>query len=215
MNEKELKLTDLDYAIGSHHLQMMKAALPYMEIAQQRTLSLFIKWNELMRTMEFFEENGNGMMSVCSLDESHVSPVDMLLAIKPYGNQREQEIIDIMTKLLMNRSNKAPGNGGPSIDQLLSILPPDQQTRFESLRLVMQTLGQMQKGGTSCTIHGKMTRGLRQWTRKSLLFLCLLPKAWNRRRTNIKWPFSYPFRNVRPKNILHFHRKKPNSCLRF
>ena len=115
MNEKELKLTDLDYAIGSHHLQMMKAALPYMEIAQQRTLSLFIKWNELMRT----------------------------LAIKPYGNQREQEIIDIMTKLLMNRSNKAPGNGGPSIDQLLSILPPDQQTRFESLRLVMQTLGQM------------------------------------------------------------------------
>ena len=83
------------------------------------------------------------MMSVCSLDESHVSPVDMLLAIKPYGNQREQEIIDIMTKLLMNRSNKAPGNGGPSIDQLLSILPPDQQTRFESLRLVMQTLGQM------------------------------------------------------------------------
>ena len=143
MNEKELKLTDLDYAIGSHHLQMMKSALPYMEIAQQRTLSLFIKWNELMRTMEFFEENGNGMMSVCSLDESHVSPVDMLLAIKPYGNQREQEIIDIMTKLLMNRSNKAPGNGGPSIDQLLSILPPDQQTRFESLRLVMQTLGQM------------------------------------------------------------------------
>ena len=54
MNEKELKLTDLDYAIGSHHLQMMKAALPYMEIAQQRTLSLFIKWNELKRPMEFF-----------------------------------------------------------------------------------------------------------------------------------------------------------------
>ena len=82
-------------------------------------------------------------MSQSGMDESHVSPVDMLLAIKPYGNQREQEIIDIMTKLLMNRSNKAPGNGGPSIDQLLSILPPDQQTRFESLRLVMQTLGQM------------------------------------------------------------------------
>ena len=32
MSEKELKLTDLDYATGDHHLQMMKAALPYLEI---------------------------------------------------------------------------------------------------------------------------------------------------------------------------------------
>lgn len=28
MSEKELKLTDLDYATGDHHLQMVKAALP-------------------------------------------------------------------------------------------------------------------------------------------------------------------------------------------
>ena len=55
MNEKELKLTDLDYAIGDHHIQMLKAALPYMEIAQQRAMSFFIKWNELVRTMAFFE----------------------------------------------------------------------------------------------------------------------------------------------------------------
>ena len=85
MNEKELKLTDLDYAIGDHHIQMLKAALPYMEIAQQRAMSFFIKWNELVRTMAFFEENGDGMMSVCSLDENHVSPVDMLNAVKPYA----------------------------------------------------------------------------------------------------------------------------------
>ena len=51
MSEKELKLTDLDYAIGDHHLQMLKAALPYMEIPQQRAMSMFVKWNELMRTM--------------------------------------------------------------------------------------------------------------------------------------------------------------------
>lgn len=143
MSEKELKLTDLDYAIGDHHMQMLKAALPYMEIAQQRAMSLFIKWNELMRTMEFFDENGDGMMSICSLDNKHVSPVDMLAAVKPYANQREQEMIDIMTRLLQNRTNRGPGRGPIPLDQLLSILPPEQQSRFETIQLMMQALGQM------------------------------------------------------------------------
>lgn len=151
MNEKELKLTDLDYAIGDHHLQMMKAALPYMEIAQQRTLSMFIKWNELMRTMEFFRENGDGMMSVCSLDESHVSPTDMLTAVKPYANEREQELIDVMTRLIQARGNRRSGNdpesgggpGGPlTVDQLMAIMPPEQRSKFETIQLMMQTLGQ-------------------------------------------------------------------------
>ena len=37
MSEKDLKLTDLDYATGDHHLQMMKAALPYLDIRRQRS----------------------------------------------------------------------------------------------------------------------------------------------------------------------------------
>ena len=57
MSDRELKLTDLDYAIADHHLQMMKAALPYMEIPQQRTVSLLVKWQELMHTSEFFRKN--------------------------------------------------------------------------------------------------------------------------------------------------------------
>ena len=73
MNEKDLMLTDLDYAIGDRRMQMLKAAIPYMEISQQRALSMFIKWRELVRTMEFFNENGDGMMSVCSLEKGHTS----------------------------------------------------------------------------------------------------------------------------------------------
>lgn len=54
MSEKDLKLTDLDYATGDHHLQMMKAALPYLDIRRQRSLSMFIRAREMMHTMEFF-----------------------------------------------------------------------------------------------------------------------------------------------------------------
>ena len=67
MSEKDLKLTDLDYATGDHHLQMMKAALPYLDIRRQRSLSMFIRAREMMLTMEFYRENDDGMMSVCSL----------------------------------------------------------------------------------------------------------------------------------------------------
>ncbi len=141
MTEKNLKLTELDYAIADHHMQMLKAALPYMKIAEQRSLSLFIKWNELMRTMNFFSENDEGMMSICSLDEDHTSPADMLAAIKPYASLKEQDMIDFLSNLLQHRQTKE-NRPNFSLDQLLSILPPEQQSRYETLQMVMQALNQ-------------------------------------------------------------------------
>ena len=143
MNDKELKLTDLDYAVGSHHLQMLKAALPYMEIPQQRAMSMYIKYQELIRTMEFFKDNEEGMMSVCSLDDKHTSPSDMLQAIKPYANQKEQEMIDMVTKLMQSPLGKGGKNAPWPLEQILSMLPPEQQSRMETLQMVLQTLGQL------------------------------------------------------------------------
>ena len=122
MNEKELKLTDLDYAVGDHHLQMMKAAIPYMDISRQRTASLFIKWREMVRTMEFFEENGEGMMSVCSIEGKHTTPTDMLSAM---------------------RSGSSAGKGGITASQLFSLLSPEMQSKFEAIQLMMQSMGQI------------------------------------------------------------------------
>ena len=141
MNEKDLKLTDLDYAIGDHHLQMLKAALPDMKITEQRSLSLFIKWRELIRTMSFFSQNDDGMMSICSLDTDHTSPTDMLAAIKPYANTKEQDMIDFLSKMIQFYRTK-DNRKNFSMEQLLSILPPEQQSRFETLQMVMQTIHQ-------------------------------------------------------------------------
>lgn len=141
MNEHDLKLTDLDYAIADHHIQMLKAAIPYMEIPRQRTVSLFIKTQELMRTRFFFDENDMGMMSVCSLDQSRTSTTDMLEAVKPYAAPKEQELIDIMMKLLTNRTSKN-GRSPVPFEQLIAIMPPEQQSKFETIQLMMQTLGQ-------------------------------------------------------------------------
>ena len=141
MTEKDLKLTDLDYAIADHHMQMLKAALPYMKIADQRLLSLFVKWRELERTIAFFSENDDGMMSICSLDEEHTSPADMLAAIKPYANQNEQDMIDFLSKIIQFRKNRGEYSNY-SMEQLLSMLPPEQQSRYETLQMIMQAMNQ-------------------------------------------------------------------------
>ena len=119
MSEKDLKLTDLDYATGDHHLQMMKAALPYLDIRRQRSLSMFIRAREMMHTMEFFRENDDGMMSVCSLE----SP--------------EQDTIDMISRFLASRRGRS--GSGLTPEQLFSILPPDMQAQYETLQLVMQS----------------------------------------------------------------------------
>ena len=143
MSEKELKLTDLDYATGDHHLQMMKAALPYLDISKQRALSMFIKADELMRTMEFFRENDDGMMSVCSLESPNPSVEDMLSAVRPYANKAEQDTIDMISRFLASRKGRS--SAGITPDQLLAILPPDVQAQFETLQMVIQSFA---PGGT-------------------------------------------------------------------
>ena len=84
MEREELKFTELDYLIGDHHLQMIKAALPYVQVSQQKFLSLLVKGNELMRTLELFQEGPEGEMGICSVEQDKISPIEMLNAGEVY-----------------------------------------------------------------------------------------------------------------------------------
>lgn len=102
MNEEQtVKMTELDYLTAAPHLQMIKAALPYINLSEQRFVSLFVKINELQRTMDLFHEKESGMVGICSLEEDEPSsPLDMLNAMKPYGTESEQEFIDLIINFL-------------------------------------------------------------------------------------------------------------------
>ena len=100
-DEPTMKLTDFDYLIGDHHLQMVKAALPYVNVANQRLLSVFVKMRELQKTISLFQEDQVAAMGICSLEEGQKgSPLEMMKAIKPYGNTQEQDFIDIVCNFL-------------------------------------------------------------------------------------------------------------------
>ena len=130
------KLTDLDYLIGDHRLQMMKAALPFLSLPQQRALSLAVKFQELRRTYRLFSDEETASLGVCSLDapSKTASPREMLKAIRPYGNPREREFIDIAQNLM---------DGQTPMEQLMRLLSPEQQSRLETIQLLMQTLQTM------------------------------------------------------------------------
>lgn len=146
MNENhDLKLTDLDYLIGSHHIQMVKAALPYMNFPEQKTLSILVKFTELQKTFSLFENEEVASMGICSIDTPK-TPADMLRAIKPYGNTAEQDMIEFLGNFMGgSRVNDPENSGGKrkfSLDQLKGFLSPDQQSQFETMQMLMQTMQQ-------------------------------------------------------------------------
>ena len=109
----DYKLTDLDYLIGDHHLQMIKAALPYLGVQEQKAISLFVKAQELRKTVELFETEEVASMGICS---------------RPYGNPMERDMIDMAQNFM---------DGQTPMDQMRRFLTPEQQSRFETMEMMM------------------------------------------------------------------------------
>ena len=55
MNDEPM-LTEFDGMIQNEHHQLLKAALPYMQPAGQRLISLLVKLQELRNTLLLFQE---------------------------------------------------------------------------------------------------------------------------------------------------------------
>ena len=155
MNEDQtLRMTELDHLIGSHRMQLLKAALPYMKIPQQKVFSLMVKFTELERTAELFNENESGQVGICSLDEASASPIDMLNTLKTYANEPEQDFIDLMVNFMQGASlyrsfkeefpEKAEKENPLSnpFEHLKALLPPEQQSRFEDIQMMRQMVQQ-------------------------------------------------------------------------
>jgi hypothetical protein len=174
-NEQNMRANDLDSRIENEHLQMMKAALPFMGASQQRFISYFVKINELQRTINLFEEEEVATMGICSTDnrQSPDSPLEMLNTIKPFANQNEQDLIDLIVNMLQgfkiagayqdfvptssvpvqaqsegeNKTQNTKRQNNPfgkmSFDQLKNFIPPEQQSRFDTMQLMMSAMQQM------------------------------------------------------------------------
>lgn len=101
MNEpnQEIRLTDFDYLITDPQLQMVKAAIPYLQLPQQRAISAFVKMMEVRRTMNLFQGEEVSAMGINPQAQGNVSPQEILQAIKPYAGPRERNMIDTLENI--------------------------------------------------------------------------------------------------------------------
>lgn len=112
MNEQSetgFKPTDFDYLLADPQLQMIKASLPYLQLPQQRVVSMMIKMRELNRTMDLFRDGELSAMGLGTTNTKKSSPLEILQAIKPYAGSKERDMIDMLENVqLMMQAMQTP-----------------------------------------------------------------------------------------------------------
>ncbi len=84
----------IDTLIQDRHLEMMKAAIPYLEAPRQKNIAMTVKLMELLRTMALFQNPENNLRMCSGEEDAEEAPVQMLSAIRDYCTDREKEMID-------------------------------------------------------------------------------------------------------------------------
>ncbi len=152
----EIRMTALDSAISDHRLQMMKAALPYVNVSEQRFFAIYTKAQELMNTVSFYEHSTRDDLSACSLERDTSDPLAMLQDIRAYATGPEAETIDMLINMLgamdmyrtyqdmMAAQEEQTGDDGEKADpmaMLKAFLPPEQQSMFDTYSAMFNTMG--------------------------------------------------------------------------
>ncbi len=83
----------IDTMIQDRHLEMIKAAIPYLDTPRQRSMAMLVKFMELQRTAALFQNPENNLR-MCSEDNEEEAPVQMLAAIREYCTDKEKEMVD-------------------------------------------------------------------------------------------------------------------------
>lgn len=95
-------MESIDSLIQNRHLEMMKAALPYLDNSRQSTIAMMVKFMELQRTIALFNTPGNDLRMCSEEEREELGPFQMLNAIREYCTEREKEMVDnIMTFVQM------------------------------------------------------------------------------------------------------------------
>ncbi|MBO5278540.1 MAG: hypothetical protein J6B06_03490 [Lachnospiraceae bacterium] len=152
------ELTDFDNLICDPHLQMLKAAIPYIPASGQQVLSLYVKSLELSNTMKLLQRKETQSVGICSVSENKKNTTEMLNAIKKYCSDSEREMLDLFMNFFsafrMYHSyrelfpNEGMSKGGENtsqespnpMDALKSMLSPEQKNMFDTYSSLLNSV---------------------------------------------------------------------------
>ncbi len=112
MNEhknQDIGFTEFDYQMITPQLQMIKAAIPYLPVRQQKFVAFYIRLQEAKRTAELFREGDLSAAGLSPDPGNPVSPFEMLQAMKPFAGPRERDTIEMLENIqLMMQTMQSP-----------------------------------------------------------------------------------------------------------
>lgn len=157
MNENDtIQVTEFDNLVNKSQLQMIKAAIPYIPVTEQRFISIFVKVRELMNTVSLFGSDTSDSIGICSVEPEQSTPYDMLCAMQKYAEEPEKSTLDLIlnfmeaqnlyksyVKDLPEGENPNPGfgSGKNTMDILKNMLNPEQQSMLDTYQMLFQTMG--------------------------------------------------------------------------
>lgn len=144
---------DFEENITTHNMKLIKAALPYIHVSEQRFLSIYLKFSEFLNTIQFFSHNETSLTACQQEHNSQENLVEMVAALKNVCDDAERESLDMILNFLQamqlyktysefykTSSEFAQGNEDndtpqfQNMDILKSFLSPEQQMMFETYK---------------------------------------------------------------------------------
>lgn len=142
------ELTEFDDLICDHHLQILKAAIPYFPAHGQQILSLYAKSLELSNTMQLLRREESQTVGICSISENKKNTSEMLNTIKKYCTDSEREMLDLFMNFFSafrmyhsyqelfpregQNANTSRESSANPMDALKNMLTPEQKTMFDT-----------------------------------------------------------------------------------
>lgn len=130
----------LEQMITTHQMQLLKTALPYVNIEEQKFLSVYIKFKEFTNTFLLFQNSEQtSQLKIQSTQANPKNMTSLLADLKKVCTKEEAQVIDLMqnfiqvSKLYQTYQEIQPESDGKLSPQdiLSAMLTPQQKQMFE------------------------------------------------------------------------------------
>ena len=149
------KIIAFDTLFTTNHIQMLKIVMPYLDLAVQKKMAVYIKYQELQYTLSYYNFH-TGDLRGCSInpmtsDNKEDFNISKLCSeLLPYCTAEEKQKVEQlagmfrsiemyremsqtfeMMKDLMPGMNDTTGSNDGMMDMLLNMLSPEQKSMFD------------------------------------------------------------------------------------
>ena len=115
-----------DTLYTTNHMKILKLLLPYLEQEHQKKLAIFIKWQELIFTLNFFKQYSASLYSSDFKKRKKLDLNTLLPLLMPYCSEAEKSIISQFSQMQnMMHTMENVQQYMPMIQQFMSAMSPE------------------------------------------------------------------------------------------